>query len=242
MNFAEELSSLSPGVVKRPSEHEDGESFLFTPEYVERLNTAPWNLLFNAPVCVLKALDNDATCSIVWQGDYCTSQLTGKAAGWPHSNLQLRRSAVFESMLQPLETAGLTLYWGLVPLYTFICISQMCQDRGRLKTYKNASQIFLWVLQKGQRITGTVEVPGGDAAMRMLSHSCQLEILRWSGRGSLLQVLPVLLSICQLLSPVFSHIRFYQSVVVTSLAVPMETALSLEGDVECLSYESAFMG
>lgn len=41
VNFAEELSSLSLGVVKRLSEHEDGESLLLTPEYVERLNTAP---------------------------------------------------------------------------------------------------------------------------------------------------------------------------------------------------------
>lgn len=96
------------------------------------------------------------------------------------------------------------------------------------------------MLQKGQRITGTAEVPGGDAPMRMLRHSCQLEILKWSGKGDSLQVLLVLLSIHQLLSPVFSHIPFSQ--VVTPLTVPVETALSLEGDIKCLSSELASMG
>lgn len=56
-------------------------------------------------------------------------------------------------------------------------------SKGKLKTFKNASQILLWVLQKGERITGTAKVPGVDAAMRMLRHSCQLKILKWSGRG-----------------------------------------------------------
>lgn len=53
-------------------------------------------------------------------------------------------------MLQSLETAGLSLYWGLVPLYTFICISQMCQGKEGLETFKNALQILLWVLQESQ--------------------------------------------------------------------------------------------
>lgn len=43
-------------------------------------------------------------------------------------------------------------------------------------------------------------------------------------------------------SSFFSHPLFPTGLVVASLAVPMETALSLEGDVKCLSYESAFMG
>lgn len=76
--------------------------------------------------------------------------------------------------------------------------------------------------------------------MRMLRHSCQLEILKWSGKGDSLQVLLVLLSIHQLLSPVFSHIPFSQ--VVTPLTVPVETALSLEADIKCLSSELASMG
>lgn len=140
-------------------------------------------LLSKGPVFKLRALDNSATFSIVWQGDYCILQLTREHHRIAYSNLQVRRSAVLESVLQPLQTAGLALCWGLVPLCTFICISQMCQGRGRLKNFKNASQMLLWVLQKSQRITGTVEVPGGDAAMRMLRHSCSLEILKWSGRG-----------------------------------------------------------
>lgn len=79
------------------------------------------------------------------------------------------------------------------------------------------------------RVTGTAEVSGGDADMRMLRHSCQLE--KWSGRRglSLLQVLLALFSIYQLLSPIFSHIPFPSGVVVTSLTVPIEMLFPWKG-------------
>lgn len=41
VNFAEEPLCASVGVVKRTSEHEDCESPLLIPEYVERLNSTP---------------------------------------------------------------------------------------------------------------------------------------------------------------------------------------------------------
>lgn len=76
MNFTEE-----PPAVSSESGEETiiawrfSESLCLGTEGIQRLKTTPYKLLFKAPFWILKTSGNNVTC-VVWQGDYCASQLS----------------------------------------------------------------------------------------------------------------------------------------------------------------------